>query len=57
METSNVNGYEVAGNDYLAIVINEENEKDTYIFTPKLGEDGLIESSALTRAYAWVNNE
>jgi hypothetical protein len=56
MKTETVNGYEIAGNEFLAIAINVENPKDAHYFTP--GEQpfpSIPGLDAFERAVVWTS--
>ncbi len=55
MRNQTVNGYYVAGNDYLAIAINVYDAKDAHYFTPHTVETASFEMTAFDRAIAWTS--
>lgn len=51
MKTINTNGFEVAGNAFLAIAINDEDPTDIYWFLP----DNNGVKDAFLQAVTWVS--
>jgi len=56
MDTRVVNGYEVAGNEFLAIAISIDDPEDAHWFTRDVGDSILDpDCSAFKRALAWTS--
>lgn len=56
MKTLNVNGYSVAGNDFVAIAINLHDPEDAHYFTYVTHEDGNTpDMTAFDCAVTWTS--
>lgn len=55
MKYQHVNGYYVAGNEFVAIAINDGDPEDAHYFTPHIEAVDGIDLGAFDRAIAWTS--
>jgi hypothetical protein len=55
METLNVNGFSLAGNDFLTIAINDLDPEDAHYFFYTKGEGPDPDITAMDNAVAWTS--